>query len=170
MHMLIRGLVYGRNQDDALYRAKTDVFDRLVEDRVFDYYVTADMDGRGVSGTDRWGDYPEAVPADSDRGSELIEDGWEFTEQEYHQALGRIEEFLEEHSYEDLWEDEAVHMEYQYPFHKIGQFEGPSTFLYGPHGQGIRTRPRLDEYLESDGYGQQTDEESLYVCPADIHY
>lgn len=168
--MLIRGLVYGESQEDALFQAKTQVFDRLVEDHVFDYYVTADMDGRGVSGTDRWGEFPAAVPADTDEGRELADQGWESTEQEYERALARIEEFFEGYAYDELWEDKAVHTEYQYQFFTVGQFEGSSTFLYDPHGQGIRDRPHLDEYLQNDGYGQQTDDEELYVIPADVHY
>lgn len=68
MHMLIRGLVYADDPDEAVAAARTGVFDRLVRDEVFDYYVTADMDGQGVAGTDRWGDYPTAVPAMADEG------------------------------------------------------------------------------------------------------
>lgn len=164
--MLIRGLVYSESEDEALFQAKTQVFDRLVEDHAFDYYVTADMDGRGVSGTDRWGEYPAAVPAATTEGRELIENGWEYTVDEYERALDQIEEFLEEYDRHALWEDESTHMQYSYPFHKVGQFQGPSTFLYDQHGQGIRSRGHLDRILENE----HDYDGDLYVSPADVHY
>lgn len=166
MHMLIRGLVYADDRDEALARAKSGVFDRLVADDVFDYYVTADMDGRGVSGTDRWGDYPAAVRADSDEGQKLVENGWAYTVDEYDRALDQVEEFLEEYDRSALWEDEATHMQYSYPFHKIGQFHGSATFLYDQHGQGIRSRGHLDRVLANE----HDYEGDLYVAPADVHY
>jgi len=164
--MLIRGLVYADSGDEALAAAKSRVFNRLVQDNVFDYYVTADMDGRGVSGTDRWGDYPEAVPVESDEGRELVEDGWEYTVQEYDRALDQVEEFLDEYDRSALWEDEAAHMQYSYPFHKIGQFQGPSTFLYDQYGQGVRSRGHLDRLLTNE----HNFDGDLYVAPADVHY
>lgn len=165
MHMLIRSLVYADNENEALAYGKG-AFDQLVWDGVFDYYKTADMDGDGVAGTDRWGDYPEAVPAESDEGRELIENGWEYTVEEYERSLDQVEGFLDGHDREELWEDEAAHMEFSYPFYKVGQFEGSSTFLYDQHGQGIRHRGHLDRVLENE-YDYEGD---VYVVPADVHY
>ncbi|MFB6076905.1 MAG: hypothetical protein ABEK12_02140, partial [Candidatus Nanohaloarchaea archaeon] len=135
----------------------------------FDYFVTADQDGRGVSGTDRWGDYPAAVPADTDTGEELIENGWEYTVDAYQRHLDAVEEFLDDHDPEALWADGDVHREYHYSFHRVGEYTGPGTFLYDQDGGGIRHRDRLDEiYSKQDpGYDDGTD---LYVVPADVHY
>ena len=168
MHMLIRALVPAANTDQASYRAKTDVFDNLVGERVFDYYVTADMDGRGISGTDRWGQYPEAEPVDTQLGRQLAEDGWEATVDEYESAMDRIHAFFDGHEDAELWDDQSVHAEYQYAFHRVGQFRGSSTYLYDEHGQGVRDRGHLDRYLS--GEAVQTADEQVYVVPADVHY
>lgn len=172
MHMLIRGLVDADDPDEALAAAKAGVFDRLVRDDIFDYYVTADMEGRGVSGTDRWGDYPLAVPADSDVGETLVETGWQSTVNEYESAFDRVDEFLETCDRCDIWEDEHTHREYQYAFHRIGQFTGNSTFLYDEYGHGIRDRGHLDRVLSGDvtASGANNEEQPVYVVPADVHY
>lgn len=172
MHMLIHGVVDAPDGGEALATAQTGVFDRLVRDGVFDYYVTADMDGRGISGTDRWGDYPTAVPSDSDEGEALVESGWQSTVAEYEAAFDRVDEFLEGCDRCDLWEDELTHWEYQYAFHRIGQFQGSSTFLYDEYGQGIRDRGHLDRVLAGDTTtpGANTEEQTVYVVPADVHY
>lgn len=164
--MLIRGLVYADDRYEALAAAKYGVFDRLVADDVFDYYVTADMDGRGVAGTDRWGDYPAAVRANSVEGRVLVEYGWASTVVEYDRALDEVEEFLEGYDRSALWEDEATHTRYSYPFHEVGQLQGSATYLYDQYGQGIRSRGHLDRVLANE-HGYDGD---LYVAPADVHY
>ena len=166
MHMLIRGLVYADDADEALVAAKADVFEPLVADGVFDYYVTADVDGRGVSGTDRWGDYPAVAPGDGDEGRDLVEDGWQYTVDEYDRALDQVEEFLDEYNRSALWTDGAAHMEYSFPFRKVGESAGPTTFLYERHGRGVCCRDDLDQLLAND-YDRDGD---LYVVPADVHY
>ena len=168
MHMLIRGVVPAASPEDALSIAKHAVFDRLVRDDVFDYYVTADMDGRGVAGTDRWGEYPAAVPADHEDGHEQVENGWQATIDEYELAFERIDEFLESCDRCNLWEDEATHIRYSYPFYKIGQFTGTSTFLYDQYGQGIRDRGHLDRVVTTPSSNRS--DETVYVVPADVHY
>jgi hypothetical protein len=170
--MLIRGVVPAKSPEDALGVAKHDVFDRLVADRVFDYYVTADMDGRGVSGTDRWGSYPVAVPADGSDGRELIEDGWRATVDEYERAFDRIEAFLEICDRCELWEDEHTHGQYHSVFNRIGQYEGSSTFLYDQYGQGIRDRGHLDRvaFGEPASTTANSQKQTRYVVPADVHF
>jgi len=177
MHMLIRGLVYGDDRDDAVARGKAAVFEPLVRDGVFDYYVTADQDGRGVSGTDRWGDYPAAEPADTDDGRELIEDGWDATVSEYETSFERIEDFLEDHEYSDLWEDTDAHLDYHHAFNRVGEYRGPNTFLYDQNGTGIRYRGHLEQIYEEapnvEDYGGDdvsVREQDLYAVPADVHY
>lgn len=177
MHMMIRGLVYGEDRDDALEKGKADVFEPLVRGGVFDYYVTADQDGRGVSGTDRWGDYPDAEPADTEYGRELIEEGWDATISQYEQSFERIDDFLENHEYSDLWKDQDTHLEYHHAFNQVGEYSGPNTFLYDQHGGGIRYRDHLDQLYEEapnvDDYGSEdvsVREQDLYAVPADVHY
>ena len=174
MHMLIRGLVYAESASDALTNAKYDVFRPLLEERAFDYYVTADMDGQGVAGTDRWGPYPTAVTAESTRGEALLEEGWDATVNEYERQFDRVQDFFD--STDDVgafWEDEAVHREYHGAFNAIGEYSGPHTWLYDQDGVGIRDRSHLDSVLNhwADAYIDETPyEPDLYVVPADIHY
>ncbi|MDY6778055.1 MAG: hypothetical protein SVU32_05275 [Candidatus Nanohaloarchaea archaeon] len=175
--MLIRGLVYGEDREDAAAKGKRDVFEPLVRGGVFDYYRTADLDGNGVSGTDRWGEYPMAEPADTEAGRALIEEGWEATVSQYEQAFERIDDFLDGHEYSDLWEDEDAHYEFHHAFNRVGEYEGPNTFLYDQHGSGVRHRGHLDQlYREApnvEDYGSDdagVREQDLYAVPADVHY
>jgi hypothetical protein len=177
MHQLIRGLVYAEDGEDAVIKGRYDVFEPLVRRGGFDYYVTADQDGHSGSGTDRWGDYPVAEPADTAAGRDLIEDGWAATVSQYEQAFDQIDEFVEEYVYSDLWEDEEAYRRYHHAFNRIGEYSGPNTFLYDQHGSGIRNRAHLDRLYErapniEDYGGADTEvrDQDLYTVPADVHY
>ena len=112
MHMVIYTLVEASTQDDALATGKT-VFDRLVgtvphADAVFDYYVTFDDDETTVAGTVLWGDLPVAAPMESDEGEELLDRGWEATEDEFQRNLDRVKAALDELSDEAIMRDEDL--------------------------------------------------------------
>lgn len=174
--MVIRGLVHGKSPADAVATAKQEVFRPLVARGTFDYYVPFDADGRGVAGSDRWGDYPVVARADTDDGRNLIEDGWRYTVQEYKDSFDTVEEFLDNHERTAFWEDGDVHRQYHYAFHKIGEYEGPHTYLYDEAGQGIRDHGHLQ--MIENAYEDLIDEtmdnpyrdQDLYVVPADVHY
>lgn len=167
MHQLIYGLVQSGSGDGALEDAKNRVFPMVVDAGDFDYFVTFDVDGRGVAGEDRWGDLPVAAPVEEERGQELVDRGWDATVSEYERSFDRIQEFLNDHDVEDFWNNRNVHREYSLDFHKVGEYHGSSTFLYDEYGQGIRHRDTLDQLLEESKTGE---EEELYVVPADVHY
>lgn len=172
MHQLIHGLVYAESPDHALNEAKRDVFTPLVEQNLFDYFVTFDQDGLGVSGSDRWGELPAAASAESSQGRQLIEHGWEATVDEYERGFDRLQEFLDKYEPEKFWTDGDVHGEYVLDFHHLGQFKGEATFLYDQHGEGIRDRnhlERVENYWEDLG-SQQYENLDLYVVPADVHF
>jgi hypothetical protein len=172
--MLIRGLVYGEDEEDALHNAKYDVFEPLIRDSVFDYYVTFDEDGHGVSGRDRWGELPEAVEAETRHGEELIDEGWKHTISEYEKSLESLEEFFEEHEMSEIWEDPSVHSEFHHRFHRVGEYKGPGTYLYDQDGEGIRDKQHLERVLDrwEDLYEDENpyEDQDLYVVPADVHY
>lgn len=175
MHMLIRGLVREENAADALDRAKADVFDPLVRRGVFDYYRTADMDGQGVAGTDRWGEYPTAVPARSQPGEDLIDSAWDATVEHYERSMDYVQEFFDDCDPSDLWEDLETGQEYRYHFDQLGRQAGDPIYLYTTGGTGIRSKPDLDSLysLTSYVYGRGREpvgEKQLYVVPADVHY
>ena len=46
----------------------------------------------------------------------------------------------------------------------LGAYHGPSVYLYGEHGQGIRHREALDRVLEAG------DENPRWIVPADVHF
>jgi hypothetical protein len=174
--MLIRGLVHADSPDEALETAKLEVFTPLVDRGPFDYYVTFDADGRGVAGSDRWGNYPIVARADGADGEKLVEEGWQATVNEYEYSFDRVEEFLSSHDRSELWEDGDVHREYHYAFHTVGEFEGAHTYLYDEAGQGIRDRGHLQlienayEDLAGPNTQNQYRDKDLYVVPADVHY
>lgn len=174
MHQLIHGLVYETEAEAAVDAASVDIFEPLVDSREFDYFVTFDgSEGRSGSGGDRWSDLPAAVRADTEKGEELIERGWEATVNEYERSFDRIEEFFEQHDVEEFWSDQEVHCEYSLAFNRVGEFAGSGTFLYDEDGQGIRDRGHLErvENEWGDGYGSvQHEDLELYVVPADVHY
>ena len=71
MHYVIRALVYADTPEEALQKAKYDVFEKLVDPEYnsgFDYYQTFDNEGSCVSGRGRWGDLPAVMRADSKEG------------------------------------------------------------------------------------------------------
>lgn len=173
MHQLIHGLVYADSSEEALETARHDVFEPLVRRSVYDYVVTFDQDGRGVSGADRWGSLPPAVSVETDRGEELVDRGWEATTDSYQRSFDRVEEFLSTHDPQNFWEEQEIHMEYALDFQRIGQFEGPATFLYDQDGVGIRNRGHLESvrnYWTDLGDSEPYENLELYVVPADVHY
>ena len=166
MHMLIHGLVYAEDEDEALESAKQDVFDPLVQHRTFDYYVTFDQEGNGVAGRDRWGPLRAAAHAETDIGEQQIRTGWKSTVDQYETSFERIEEFLEERQTDDFWEDLETYHEYRHHFDAVSEHRGPSTHLYNQNGQGIRNRSQLE-----DAYRQpENQDQELFAVPADVHY
>ena len=147
------------------------LFEPLVRDSLFDYYVTFDQDGSGVAGRDRWGDLPVVAEAETEEGRDLIDDGWEYTTNEYEKSLESLEEFFEEHELSELWEEPSVHRDYHHNFHRVGEYRGPSTFLYDQDSQGIRHEGHLKKVLNhwDDLHDDENsyEEQDLYVVPAD---
>lgn len=161
--MLMYALVEASQHDDALTAGRS-VFDQLTGARsefapVFDYYVTFDEDRTAVAGTARWGELPVAAQIDADVGQQLLERGWQATEQEFQRTLDRGKEELEEYSDEEIMRDEDL---VRHACHQLGAYEGPSIFLYEEFGGGIRHRERLDTILD--------DSDNLWIVLVDVHY
>lgn len=177
MHQLIRVLVWAHDADDARTTAKS-----LIEPdgalvrghEPFDYGTLLDEGGR-------WADHYDlaaeqgAVPADSEDGQELIEQGWEFTEAEWNDNLDMLRDLLDRHSNEELMTREwlPVDDEHDYdsrnPQHllwNLGAYEGPGVYLYSESGEGIRTPERF-ESVRAGEYAE--DDDQLFVVPIDVH-
>jgi len=52
----------------------------------------------------------------------------------------------------------------RYDCYRLGQFAGPSVWIYDEHGAGLRSRAAVDRYIAD------RDRDSLRVVPADVHY
>jgi hypothetical protein len=160
-------LIYAPSPDEALGTART-AFDQLVgadlrDVPVFDYYVTFDEAGNGISGADRWGDLPTAARVDSEEGQALLDRGWEATKQAFDDALASITEGLDDLSPEEIMHDKDS---IRYHCYRLGQYAGPTISLYDEHGRGIRHRDHL-EAIQTDA--PPADYE-LWIVPADVHY
>ncbi|WP_226023625.1 hypothetical protein [Halomicrobium salinisoli] len=163
MHMVIYALVEASTENEALAAGKT-VFNRLVGSEshscaVFDYFVTFDEEDTSVAGKARWGELPTAVPVDSDDGQDLLERGWQATEEEFERNLDRVKEAIDELSDEEIMRNEDLA---RHAFHQVGAYDGPTVFLYNEYANGIRHREQLDRVLEES--------EILWIVPADVHF
>jgi len=96
---------------------------------------------------------------ESDEGEELLERGWEATEEEFQRNLDRVKEALDELSDEAIMRDEDLA---RHAFHQVGAYDGPSVFLYDEHASGIRHRGQLDRVLDES--------DDLWIVPADVHF
>ena len=96
---------------------------------------------------------------DSDEGGELLEHGWEATEEEFQQNLDRVKEALSDLSDEAIMRDQDLA---RHAFHQVGAYDGPTIFLYDEHASGIRHRDQLDRILN--------EREELWIVPADVHF
>ncbi|WP_318571266.1 hypothetical protein [Salinigranum marinum] len=52
----------------------------------------------------------------------------------------------------------------QYDCYWLGQFVGPSVWIYDEHGTGLRSRAAIDRY-----FGDR-ERDSTWVIPADVNY
>jgi len=161
--MVIYALVEASTENEAL-AAGTGVFNRLVgavphAGAVFDYYVRFDEEDTTVAGKARWGELPIAAPLDSAEGQDLLDRGWEATEEEFQRNLDRVKEGLEELNDEEIMRDEDL---VRHAFHQVGAYDGPSVFLYDEHGCGIRHLEQLDRVLER--------QDECWIVPADVHF
>ena len=96
---------------------------------------------------------------ESDEGEELLERGWEATEEEFQRNLDRVKEVLDDLSDEAIMRDEGLA---RHAFHQVGAYDGPSVFLYDERGSRIRHRGQLDRILDES--------DDLWIVPADVHY
>jgi len=211
MHMLIRALVYSQDEEDALTDAK-EIFERLTDDQdPFDYFTTFDQDGKGVSGKDRWENVPVVARADSDQGKKLVEEGMQATLEEARANLLRIRHGLAHLTDEEIIEGVTKGVEtpglfltrlspvtgqevtieermclsatmLRHTMSKMGEYNGPSIWLYDHDGMGILDRGflqnTLDKWEPQDtlrriGGGKAEypyDGLEVWVVPADVHY
>lgn len=158
--------MYAEDQEDALFNATQNLKDLNRDQQPYDYFVTFDENGNGVAGKDRWGDLPAAVEKDSEKGQELIEEGWQSQKKQYQRALKKLEDYFESSDdptelIEDTHDDLIRH-----EMHKLGCYKGFPVFFYDNYGAGIQTKKQLDRALESPNHAEQ----KVWIVPVDVHF
>lgn len=180
--MLIRAIVYADSKEDAIQTAKDRVFEPLTRGpngiSTFDYYVTLDHErgAHGIAGADRWGhEIPAAAPANSEKGQELIEEGWEATHREFRSNLATVKTALEHLSDKEIREMadnpdinlrdqlseeelDEIKEEYDVEFlnslfdarhamHGLGEYSGTNNWLYDGTQWGAGSVIRTQHHL-----------------------
>jgi len=166
MHQLIRAIVYAKNKEEGLEKAK-EIFESLCENQYpYDYYSTFDKE----SPRKRWGNLPVITLANSKIGKKLIEDGWRSTKQEFYRNLKIIREILKKKSNYQLLLKSFDDNLFRYRCYLIGEFRGSSCFLYDNDGEGIKSVKHLNYVLNKWNNEKKYKGLKIYVVPADVHF
>jgi len=179
MHQVIRAIVYAEDEEEAMDQAK-EIFDNLVERGIFDYYVTFDEEGHGVSGKDRWGELPVCAEANSEGGKKLIDDGMKYTKDDFMENIKKIHVCMSKYSDEELFtggdEGSREIMLFRCYCYHVGQCGGGSVWLYDNDSEGIQTEKELDNVLgkyaciyEDAGGKNPYANDTVWIIPADVH-
>jgi hypothetical protein len=165
MHMLIRVLVPAPDPTEAVGVARF-ALDRLIgigegASTAFDYYKTLD------ESTARYRDHPRYAGLDpahrlsSTTGEQLLDDAIEAQSTWFVETVRTLREKLDRLDSAEVMDDVDL---VRYDCYRLGQFAGPSVWIYDEHGAGLRSRSAVDRYIED------RDADSLWVVPADVHY
>lgn len=177
MHMVIRAIVYATDEEEALENAKG-IFKELVNNTVFDYFTTFDEEGNACSGKGRWGELPAVALASSKEGKKLINEGMEYTKEEFKRAFQLVKQDIEkEEPLKNYMEETgAVNDLFRHYCYLLGQYEGNSIWLYDQDGAGVRDEKHLKNVLEkwkclnTEASTPRYEGLNIYVVPADVHY
>lgn len=164
MHMDIGVLVRADDADGARDTAEG-VFDNLCGDgKPFDYFTLVDDMGpdQKEKGVGR-GIYRAA----SSRGKTWISGLHEATKGEFMDGIARVRKVLAANSDEDIWrhgEDIKRCDMFRFRCGRLGDYAGPSIWLYDGDGAGIRDDARLHGILTEVG------DPPLWIVLADVHH
>lgn len=165
MHILIRVLVPAADSSEALSTARY-ALDRLIgigdgASTAFDYYKTLDESTARYRDHPRYGGLDPALSLQSEKGKQLLEDAVEAQEVWFREALEKLRAKLEALGSESVMDDVDLA---RFDCYRLGQFAGPSVWIYDQHGAGLRSRSAVEQHLEHN------DEDVFWVVPADVHY
>jgi len=174
--MVIGIIVYANSETEARERAEEILNQYLVPDP-FDYGVFFDEESP-VAGKARWGEIPPVMDAESEEGREFIETRMQWTKDEFKRAYEKVKELINKHPMEYLWDTESHERDetsdFRYFCHVIGEYKGPSIWLYDDDGEGIRDPSHLRnvmtrwETLYKDENPLKN--KKIYVIPVDVHF
>ncbi len=170
IHKVIRAIVYAKTKEEALNKAK-EIFEKLCNEKIYDYYTTFDDDNSTISGKARWGNLPAVVSANSKKGKQLINEGMEATYKEFKHYLHKIKEVLLKFTTEQLFEAKLE----RYFFGCVSGYAGHTIWLYDQHGEGITNFGHLSNILNKwkNFYKKAQNpyrNQKIWVVPADVHY
>jgi hypothetical protein len=165
MHMLIRVLVPAADATEAVGAARF-ALDRLIgigegASTAFDYYKTLDESTAWYRDHPRYGGLDPAHRLSSETGKHLLDDAIEAQATWFVETVATLREKLDTLEPTDVMNDVDL---VRYDCYRLGQFAGPSVWIYDEHGAGLRSRHAVDRYVKD------RDSDSLWVVPADVHY
>ena len=170
MHMLICAIMYACDEEEALEKGET-IFGELVERGTFDYFGPPQ---------ERWGDVPAAVNIRHPDAKKLIDDAMEKTWKLFKENIRVVRKLLDAYTDEEIFEERAKEEKIgsggfdpiriaRYYFYCVGQYKGPSVFLYDNDGEGIVTHEHLKNVLNKWNDEKYKDLD-IWVVPADVHF
>jgi hypothetical protein len=199
MHQLIRVLVPGTTQDDALARAHS-ALDKLVgvgvdTASVYDYYGTFDQsDSRykphvanvisdGSSETVDETTVAPAFPLDSEEGQALLDDALKEQTEEFGDTLSKFQSKVDDLSVEDVMNNvDGV----RFHLGQLAECRGPSVYIYNEYGGGLVSPTAVDKYVDrlhnassgtsggdGDAAAATKEDEQMsrgWLVPADVHF
>jgi hypothetical protein len=165
MHMLTRVLVPAPDPTEAVGAARF-ALDRLIgigegASTAFDYYKTLDESTARYRDPPRYGGLDSAHRLSSVTGEQLLDDAIEAQTAWFVGTVATLREKLDRLAPAEVMDDVDLA---RYDCYRLGQFVGPSVWVYNEHGAGLRSRSAVDRYVDD------RDPDSLWVVPADVHY
>lgn len=191
MHMLIAFIVYADDPDEAFAHARS-LAEELVSRNIFDYCLSF----HDEYATQRWGEIPPVLEANSKEGKKLIQRLMDYTWKEFKENIGMIRKLLEKFTDEEIFEEAPSELKQiaaglqnngnefwplrinRVYFHDCARFLGShSVFLFDNDGEPIATRRHLkcvlnkwaNVYKDMKRPNPYADKK-IYVVPFDAHY
>ena len=154
MHYLIRIISYGDTEEDAKENVQL-LLDRLCgENMPFDWY---NME------PDRYEDAGKTLPADSEKGTSLLEEGMKATKHAFFEAISSIRKTLSVHTTDQIWANECDSL-FRYALFSAGRYCGPGIYVYDDDGSGIRDDTHYNNALTAWADGSK-----VWVTAVDMH-
>jgi len=177
MHVLVYAIVYARNKEEALEKAKA-IFAGLYEKRLIAYFATFDM--TDFSPQERWGyDIPAVMnalrPDAMKRINEAMDKTWEF----FKENITVVRKLLDTYTDEEIFEEEAkeekignggfdpIRIARRY-FDYIARSEGLGIYLYDGNGIGITSRHQLKEVMNK--WEKMYEDLDIWLVPAELGF
>ncbi|RLC83450.1 MAG: hypothetical protein DRJ03_17155 [Chloroflexi bacterium] len=185
MHMLLRIVIRGKSEEEALTRTRI-ICEKLLEKGKLDFYTLFDED-KPLAGKNRWGNLPPAVPYKTRLGKKLIKDGLKATWKEFHRGYKELKRILKQYTARELFEgkvltqknlarqviykiaNKTVEEDFYMLDYYLDQIKRdiPFGWIIGEDGYPLRCQRELEFLMEVYKLSKG---EKWWVVPVDIHY